>query len=251
MEFPLELRVKIEEAAASAAPGELQRAAEAMSEAYRTRTGRGARMVQTEVAVLAYAAARMPATFGAAAQAMQWTRAALEEAPESLLDVGAGTGAAAWAAREVFPEVREYAMWEREPAMIALGERLMRGEAAFAGAQWVQGVLGTALGEPIVYTVDASWVLGVGFILALLAAALPQAGETVPLGRRTKAGAWGIVLCVIALSFVTALNWTRCSVRRTRIQSQPAFLAYRWQNAVFWRRWCWRCLSAGTAIPPP
>ena len=24
------------------------------------------------------------------------------------------------------------------------------------GAQWVQGVLGTALGEPIVYTVDAS-----------------------------------------------------------------------------------------------
>ena len=76
------------------------------------------------------------------------------------------------------------------------------------GAQWVQGVLGTALGEPIVYTVDASWVLGVGSILALLAAALPQAGETVPLGRRTKAGVWGIVLCVITLSFVTALNWT-------------------------------------------
>ena len=76
------------------------------------------------------------------------------------------------------------------------------------GAQWVQGVLGTALGEPIVYTVDASWVLGVGSILALLAAALPQAGETAPLGRRTKAGVWGIVLCVVALSFVTALNWT-------------------------------------------
>ena len=75
MEFPLELRTRIEQAAASAAPGDLQRAAEAMSEAYRTRTGRGARMVQTEVAVLAYAAARMPATFGAAAQAMAWTRA--------------------------------------------------------------------------------------------------------------------------------------------------------------------------------
>ena len=70
MEFPLELRTRIEQAAASAAPGDLQRAAQAMSEAYRTRTGRGARMVQTEVAVLAYAAARMPATFGAAAQAM-------------------------------------------------------------------------------------------------------------------------------------------------------------------------------------
>ena len=87
------------------------------------------------------------------------------------------------------------------------GKLLLRSFSA-QGAQWVQGVLGTALGEPIVYTVDASWVLGVGSILALLAAALPQAGETVPLGRRTKAGVWGIVLCVIALSFVTALNWT-------------------------------------------
>ena len=37
----------------------------------------------------------------------------------------------------------------------------------------------------------------------------------------------------------------------TPIQSLPAFSAYRWQNAVFWRLWCWRCLSAGTAIPPP
>ena len=34
MEFPLELRTRIEEAAASAAPGDLQRAAQAMSEAY-------------------------------------------------------------------------------------------------------------------------------------------------------------------------------------------------------------------------
>ena len=160
MEFPLELRTRIEQAAASAAPGDLQRAAQAMSEAYRTRTGRGARMVQTEVAVLAYAAARMPATFGAAAQAMAWTRAAMEDAPESLLDVGAGTGAAAWAAREVFPEVREYAMWEREPAMIALGERLMRGEAAFAGAAWMQGDLLHGLGGRRAGLVTAAYALG-------------------------------------------------------------------------------------------
>ena len=160
MEFPLELRTRIEQAAASAAPGDLQRAAQAMSEAYRTRTGRGARMVQTEVAVLAYAAARMPATFGAAAQAMAWTRAAMEDAPESLLDVGAGTGAAAWAAREVFPEVREYAMWEREPAMIALGERLMRGEAAFAGAAWMQGDLLHGLAGRRAELVTAAYALG-------------------------------------------------------------------------------------------
>ncbi len=87
------------------------------------------------------------------------------------------------------------------------GQLLLRSFSA-QGAQWVQGVLGTALGEPIVYTVDASWVLGVGFILALLAAALPQAGETVPLAAAPKR-AFGVLFSgVIALSFVTALNWT-------------------------------------------
>ena len=51
-------------------------------------------------------------------------------------------------------------------------------------------------------------MLGVGFVLVLLAAALPKAGEALPLGRRTKAGCWAIVVCVIGLSFFTALNWT-------------------------------------------
>lgn len=109
------------------------------------------------------------------------------------------------------------------------------------GAQWVQGVLGTALGEPIVYTVDASWVLGVGFILALLAAALPQAGETVPLGRRTKAGVWGIVLCVIALSFVTALNWTPINYT-TIFGLQGRY----WLPCC---RWCWRWCTTTAPLP--
>lgn len=105
----------------------------------------------------------------------------------------------------------------------------------------MQGVLGTALGEPIVYTVDASWVLGVGFILALLAAALPQAGETVPLGHRTKAGVWGIVLCVIALSFVTALNWT--PINYTTI------FGLQGATGCPCCRWCWRWCTTTAPLP--
>ena len=76
------------------------------------------------------------------------------------------------------------------------------------GALWLQGILGTTLGEPIVYRIDVSWLLGVGMVLALLAAALPVQGTDAPLGRRTKIGVVGIILCVVASSLVVALNWT-------------------------------------------
>ena len=76
------------------------------------------------------------------------------------------------------------------------------------GALWLQGVLGTTLGEPIVYRLDVSWLLGVGLVLALLAAALPVQGEQPPLGRRAAWGTAGIILCVVAASLVVALNWT-------------------------------------------
>lgn len=76
------------------------------------------------------------------------------------------------------------------------------------GALWLQGILGTTLGEPIVYRLDVSWLLGVGLILALLAAVLPRAGEPSRLGRGTGWGIAGVVLCVAALTFVAALSWT-------------------------------------------
>ncbi len=78
------------------------------------------------------------------------------------------------------------------------------------GALWLQGILGTTLGEPIVYRIDVSWLLGVGLVLALLAAALPVQDEPDGplLGRRTGFGVLGIILCVAAASLVVALNWT-------------------------------------------
>ena len=80
-------------------------------------------------------------------------------------------------------------------------------------ALWLQGILGTTLGEPIVYRIDVSWLLGIGLLLALLAAALPVQGETPPLGRKEGAWTFGIILCVLAASLVVALNWTPINYR--------------------------------------
>ena len=76
------------------------------------------------------------------------------------------------------------------------------------GALWLQGLLGTTLGEPIVYRIDVSWLLGVGLLLAVLAAALPRQEEPAPLDRRSKAGVAGICLCVVLAVLAAALNWT-------------------------------------------
>ena len=76
------------------------------------------------------------------------------------------------------------------------------------GALWLQGMLGTTLGEPIVYRIDVSWLLGVGLLLAVLAAALPRQDEPALLGRRSKAGMAGICLCVVLAVLAAALNWT-------------------------------------------
>lgn len=76
------------------------------------------------------------------------------------------------------------------------------------GALWLQGLLGTTLGEPIVYRIDVSWLLGVGLLLAVLTAALPRQDEPALLGRRSKTGTAGICLCVVLAVLAAALNWT-------------------------------------------
>lgn len=76
------------------------------------------------------------------------------------------------------------------------------------GGLWLQGLLGTTLGEPIVYRIDVSWLLGVGLVLALLLAALPRQDEPPLLARPTAWGTLGILLCVVAAVLAAALNWT-------------------------------------------
>ena len=102
--------------------------------------------------------------------------------------------AAAWAAREVFPEVREYAMWEREPAMIAFAERLMRGEAAFAGAAWMQGDLLHGLAGRRAELVTAAYALGELTPEAREAAVLASRGDLLPARRAQVERLMGLLM---------------------------------------------------------
>ena len=85
--------------------------------------------------------------------------------------------------------------------------KLLLRSVSAEGASWLQGLLGTALGEPIVYPVAVSWLLGVGLVLTLLAACLPHT-DAPSLPGRVRAGGWVIVALVVGLTFFAALSWT-------------------------------------------
>lgn len=89
MEFPLPLRTAIEQKAQDSSTAELIREAQGLSQRYREESGQGKRLVTTDRQAFVYAAVRMPATFGAVAAALEHTLPFLEDAPTSLLDVGA------------------------------------------------------------------------------------------------------------------------------------------------------------------
>jgi ribosomal protein RSM22 (predicted rRNA methylase) len=111
VQLPQHVRRIIEERADAIGLPALKRAAAALSDAYRS--GKPSR-IRSDEDVAAYLATRMPATYAAA-------RAVLDELPSlavtSILDVGAGTGAASLAARERFPEASAFTLIERDPSL--------------------------------------------------------------------------------------------------------------------------------------
>ncbi len=141
--------------------------AAALSEAYRSGVepdeGASHRHLQHPASAEAYAAARMPATFAAVARALGAAADRLPGfQPASLLDAGAGTGAASWAATAVWTSLVELTLVDREAAAIALGRRLATTAAApgrVAGARWVIGDVDAEL-SPQSDLVVAAYLLG-------------------------------------------------------------------------------------------
>ena len=84
----------------------------------RYRGGGNSGTIRTNADALAYALARMPATYAAITASLN----ALAElrpdfAPQTLLDVGAGPGTGTWAAAEALPSLRNFALLDANPAL--------------------------------------------------------------------------------------------------------------------------------------
>jgi ribosomal protein RSM22 (predicted rRNA methylase) len=109
-----------------------------ISETYRGGGGSGA--IRSEADALAYALARMPATYAAVAAGLN----ALCEihpgfAPTSLLDVGAGPGTATWAAAEAFPSLADFTLLDSNTALRALALDLVRDSTRLSGIRYAHG----------------------------------------------------------------------------------------------------------------
>ncbi len=133
---------------------ELATAAQKLSAGYRQGATSGA--ITTPAQALAYAVARMPATYAACTAVF----ARLEEvmpalAPSSLLDVGAGTGAASWAAIGQWPGI-SVTMLDHNPALRALARKLSD-DGPLARAEILSGDL--KVEKPKADLVVASYVL--------------------------------------------------------------------------------------------
>lgn len=130
MELPEKLNNAVNINAAAWRPQELKNAAADVSARYMTESGSGKRLVVSEIDAAVYAVMRMPATYCAVCSALAYAGEVTGGFGEihSVLDVGAGTGAAVWALDFVGADIQEIICFERETAMSRLGQTLAKSE---------------------------------------------------------------------------------------------------------------------------
>jgi ribosomal protein RSM22 (predicted rRNA methylase) len=131
-----------------------------ISKTYRDGGGSGA--IKSETDALAYALARMPATYAAVVASLNALRQIVPDfAPKSLLDVGAGPGTATWAAAEAFSSLQSFALVDANTALRTLALDLASGSARLRGMSYARGEARGALADTeAADLVVASYVIG-------------------------------------------------------------------------------------------
>jgi ribosomal protein RSM22 (predicted rRNA methylase) len=136
--LPAELRAALDTKLEGLSRTDVAARAAAISKVYRDGGNSGA--IASETDALAYALARMPATYAAVAASLN----ALQDirpdfAPRSLLDVGAGPGTAGWAAAETFPTLAGLTLLDANSALRALSLELARDSSRLNRASYQLG----------------------------------------------------------------------------------------------------------------
>jgi len=104
------------------------------------RDGGGSGTIRSEADALAYALARMPATYAAVTASLNALREIRPDfAPKDLLDVGAGPGTATWAAAEAFSSLQDFTLLDANRALRALALDLGGGNGRLRGMRYQHG----------------------------------------------------------------------------------------------------------------
>ncbi|MBG0797184.1 methyltransferase domain-containing protein [Methylocystis sp. L43] len=123
-ELPAPLSAAIEARLEGRAQGMLRDRARLLSERYRAHRPTS-ETIRDETDALAYAATRMPATYAAIVTALgRLDEQSPEFAPQRMLDVGCGLGAASCAAATVWPNIAEITLLDRSALFLNLAAAL-------------------------------------------------------------------------------------------------------------------------------
>jgi ribosomal protein RSM22 (predicted rRNA methylase) len=141
-DLPSDLQVGLNSAIQGVSRSALAQRAASISQAYRS-GGCSAQAIRSKDDALAYALARLPATFAAVASVLDaLCQAAPRFAPRTLLDVGAGPGTASWAAAGCFPGLATIELVDENESLRALALDLLSLSVrpVLRGATYRQGV---------------------------------------------------------------------------------------------------------------
>ncbi len=140
-------------------PREATAAVDRLIASYRGATQTHAPVLRNAADAAAYAAYRMPATYGAASAALAALAARLPGwSPATHTDLGGGTGAATWAVAGTWPQGCASTVLDWAEPALALGAELAR--AALPGVSWRRARLAGGEEPPQADLVTVSYVLG-------------------------------------------------------------------------------------------
>lgn len=145
-DLPAELKSALDAKLQGLSRNDAVERAAAISRTYRDGGGSGA--IRTEADALAYALARMPATYAAVIASLNALCEIIPDfAPKSLLDVGAGPGTATWAAAETFSSLQGFTLLDSNSALRALALDLAGESTRLHAATYRQGEARKALAD--------------------------------------------------------------------------------------------------------
>ncbi len=156
--LPAELRAALEQKLHGLARADAAARAERISLTYRG--GGTSAPITSEADALAYAGARMPATYAAVIACLNALIAIRPDcAPTTLLDVGAGPGTASWAAVQAFETLQRFTLLDANPALRNLALQLAE-TTRLPAIDYRLGDAGKALADaPEAALVIASYVI--------------------------------------------------------------------------------------------